>query len=66
MCFARNTKSHLKNSQIVRGVSMKKAEEKLLKKQLIFKAWTGILLVKGVIDPVRYNRMMALIEKMRK
>jgi len=45
---------------------MKKAEEKLLKKQLIFKAWTGILLVKGVIDPVRYNRMMALIEKMRK
>lgn len=45
---------------------MKTTDEKLLQKKLLFKAWTGILLSKGVIDPARHNQMVAIIEKMRK
>jgi len=45
---------------------MKKTDDKLIQKKLLFKAWTGILLAKGIIDPARHNQMISLIEKMRK
>ena len=45
---------------------MKKTDDKLMQKKMIFKAWTGILLAKGIIDPTRHNQMISLIEKMRK
>ena len=55
-----------KLKQISRGISMKKTDDKLMQKKMIFKAWTGILLAKGIIDPARHNQMISLIEKMRK
>lgn len=45
---------------------MKNTDEKLLLKKQLFKAWTRILLAKGIIDPARHNQMISLIEKMRK
>lgn len=45
---------------------MKKTDEKLLLKQQIFTAWTGILLAKGMIVPARHNQMISIINKMSK
>lgn len=45
---------------------MKNTDEKLLLKKEIFKAWTGILLAKGIIDPTRHNQMISIINKMSK
>ena len=43
---------------------MKKSDEKLLLKKQTLKAWTAILLAKGIIDLAKYNRMIAKIDKM--
>lgn len=43
---------------------MKKTDEKLLLKKQTLKAWTAILLAKGIIDLAKYNQMIARIDKM--
>ena len=43
---------------------MKKSDEKLLLKKQTLKAWTGILLAKGMIDLAKYNRMISKIDKL--
>ncbi len=45
---------------------MEKMDEKLLLKKQLFKAWTGILLSKGIIDPATHNQMISMIKKMSK
>lgn len=45
---------------------MEKTDEKLLLKKQLFKAWTGILLAKGIIDPVTHNQLVSMIKKMSK
>lgn len=42
-----------------------KRKEQLLKKH-IFKAWTGILRYKGLINSSKYTQMLSAIEKMTK
>ena len=44
----------------------KKREEQLLLKKQIFKAWTGILLSKGLINSSKYTQMLSAIERMTK
>ena len=46
--------------------SNKKRKEQLLLKKQIFKAWTGILLSKGLINSSKYTQMLSAIEKMTK
>ena len=46
--------------------SIKKRKEQLLLKKQIFKAWTGILLSKGLINSSKYTQMLSAIEKMTK
>ena len=44
----------------------KKRKEQLLLKKQIFKAWTGILLSKGLINSTKYTQMLSVIERMTK
>lgn len=44
----------------------KKRKEQLLLKKQIFKAWTGILLSKGLINSSKYTQMLSVIERMTK
>ena len=44
----------------------KKRKEQLLLKKQIFKAWTGILLSKGIINSSKYTQMLSVIERMTK
>lgn len=57
-------------SEIVRDLisneSNKKREEQLLLKKQIFKAWTGILLSKGLVNSSKYTQMLSAIERMTK
>ena len=46
--------------------SNKKRKEQLLLKKQIFKAWTGILLSKVLINSSKYTQMLSAIEKMTK
>ena len=51
---------------LISNESNKKREEQLLLKKQIFKAWTGILLSKGLINSSKYTQMLSAIEKMTK
>ena len=44
----------------------KTRKEQLLLKKQIFKAWTGILLSKGLINSSKYTQMLSVIERMTK
>ena len=44
----------------------KKRKEQLLLKKQIFKAWTGILLSKGLVNSSKYTQMLSAIERMTK
>ena len=44
----------------------KMRKEQLLLKKQIFKAWTGILLSKGLINSSKYTQMLSVIERMTK
>lgn len=46
--------------------SNEKRKEQLLLKKHIFKAWTGILRYKGLINSSKYTQMLSAIEKMTK
>ena len=41
-------------------------KEQLLLKKQIFKAWSGILLSKSLINSSKYAQMLSVIEKMTK
>ena len=51
---------------LISNESNKKREEQLLLKKQIFKAWTGILLSKGLVNSSKYTQMLSAIEKMTK
>ena len=51
---------------LISNESNKKREEQLLLKKQIFKAWTGILLSKGLFNSSKYTQMLSAIEKMTK
>ena len=51
---------------LISNESNKKREEQLLLKKQIFKAWTGILLSKGLINSSKYTQMLSAIERMTK
>ena len=51
---------------LISNESNKKREEQLLLKKQIFKAWTGILLSKGLVNSSKYTQMLSVIERMTK
>lgn len=51
---------------LISNESNKKREEQLLLKKQIFKAWTGILLSKGLVNSSKYTQMLSAIERMTK
>ena len=51
---------------LISNESKKKREEQLLLKKQIFKAWTGILLSKGLVNSSKYTQMLSAIERMTK
>ncbi len=51
---------------LISNESNKKREEQLLLKKQIFKAWTGILLSKGLVNSLKYTQMLSAIERMTK
>lgn len=51
---------------LISNESNKKREEQLLLKKQIFKAWTGILLSKGLVNSSKYTQMLPAIERMTK
>ena len=51
---------------LISNESNKKREEQLLLKKQIFKAWTGILLSKGLVNYSKYTQMLSAIERMTK
>ena len=51
---------------LISNESNKKREEQLLLKKQIFKAWTGILFSKGLVNSSKYTQMLSAIERMTK
>ena len=58
-------KSEILQDLLYNETNKKRKEQLLLKKQ-IFKAWTGILLSKGLINSSKYTQMLSVIERMTK
>lgn len=59
-------KENLHLRKVMQMKSNEDEKEQLLLKKQIFKAWSGILLSKSLINSSKYAQMLSVIEKMTK